>query len=82
MVAPFLFYLTFFENDDSIGVGDIVEGVGYEQHGFVLEKTFDGHRKEKSAHVCIDCTQDVVEYVDVCIAVKSPGQGQTGSLTP
>ena len=47
----------------------VVQRVSYQKHCFASEVFFYGFIEQKSTHVSVHCTQDVVQYHNVCIAV-------------
>ena len=75
------FDLSVLEDYDTIRVGHVVKRMSDEKHSFVFEHPLYGHRKEEGSHMSVNSTENVVQNVDVRIAVEGSGEGESGSLS-
>ena len=81
LVSALTFDFSILEDQDSVCVLHVVQGVSYQYHCLRLQVLLDTDRKEESSHVSVHCAQQVVQDKNVGLAVECSREGHSGSLS-
>lgn len=81
LVSSLLPYFSLLENQHSVGVLHEVQRVSDQKHCLCFQVTFYGFVENEGSNVRIDCAENVIQNINVCVAVKGPRQSNPRLLS-